>query len=128
MVHTTTLEEEILAQVKIDMDYWSQGDTVSYGKSAANDVTFFNNNPAGGRIDGAQAFRELLESWKGLIPQHEYKMVDPNLQLYGDIGIFTMHYHASLQDNVLLKVRGTCVYRKAGDSWELVHEHFSNFE
>ncbi len=127
MEHTKQ-EEAILAQVHIDMDYWSRGDTVGYGKSAADDVTFFNNSPAGARVDGVQAFRELLASWKGQIPPHDYKIVDPKIQVYGNIGIFTMQYHAFLPDDEILKVRGTCVYRQAGDSWELVHEHFSNFE
>jgi ketosteroid isomerase-like protein len=127
MEHTKQ-EEAILKQVHIDMDYWSRGDTVGYGKSAAEDVTFFNNSPAGARIDGIQAFRELLESWKGQIPPHKYEIVNPKVQAYGNVGIFTMQYHAFLPDDVLLKARGTCVYRQAGDSWELVHEHFSNFD
>ncbi len=129
MEHTTTQDEEILAQVKIDLDYWSQGDTVSYGKSAADDVTFFNNNPPDARVDGIQACRKLLTSLKGLIPPHNYKIVDPKIQVYGNIGIFTLQYHAFLPDGELLAhARGTLVFRQAGDSWETVHVHWSNFE
>ena len=128
MEHTKQ-EEAILAQAHIDLDYWSQGDTEGYGKSAAEDVTFFNNSPADARVDGIQAFHELLTSWKGLIPPHNYKIVDPKIQVYGNIGIYTLQYQAILPDGELIAhVRGTCVYRQAGNSWEMVHTHMSNFD
>ena len=121
-------EESILKQVRIDMDYWSQGDTVGYGKSASDDITFFNNNPAGDRVDGIQAYQALLASWKGLIPPHKYEMVNPKIQVYGDVGVFTMLYVAALPNDEQLKARGTCIYRNVGDAWEMVHAHFSRFD
>ncbi len=128
MEHTKQ-EEAILAQAHIDFDYWSQGDTVGYGKSAADDVTFFNNSPAGGRLDGVKAFHELLASWKGQIPPHDYKIVDPKVQVYENIGIFTLQYQAILPDGELIAhARGTLVYRQTGDSWEMVHTHWSAFD
>ncbi|MCK5209068.1 MAG: nuclear transport factor 2 family protein [Cyclobacteriaceae bacterium] len=128
MEHTKQ-EEAILAQAHIDFDYWSQGDTEGYGKSAAKDVTFFNNDPADDRVDGIQAFRKLLTSWKGQIPPHNYKIVDPKIQVYGNIGIFTLQYQAFSPDGELLaQARGTCVYRQANDSWEMVHTHWSTFD
>lgn len=122
-------EEAILEQVYIDLNYWSQGDTEGYGKSATDDVTFFNNSPANARVDGIQAFRKLLTSWKGLIPPHNYKIVDPKIQLYGNVGIFTLQYHAFLPDGTpITRGRGTIVYRQAGDSWEMAHTHWSTLE
>lgn len=128
MEHTKE-EEAILAQAHIDFDYWSQGDTEGYGKSAAEDVTFFNNSPANGRIDGIQAFRKLLTSWKGLIPPHNNKMVNPKVQVYGTVGILTLEFKAFLLDGELIvHARGTIVYRQTGDSWEMVHTHWSAFD
>ncbi len=93
MEHTNK-EEAILAQAHVDFNYWSQGDTEGYGKSAADDVTFFNNSPATPLVDGIQAFRKFLSSVKGKIPPHNYKIVDPKIQVNGKIGIFTLQYHA----------------------------------
>ena len=122
-------EEAILTQAHIDLDYWSQGDPEGYGKSAADDVTFFNNNPAGTRLDGLEAFRKLLTSWKGQIPPHNSEIVDPKVQVYGDVGIFTLQYKALLPDGELIAhARGTCVYRLAGKAWEMVHTHWSAFD
>ena len=125
----TNPEEEILAQVKIDFDYWSNGDTLGYGKSAADDITFFNNTPPTARIDGIEAFHNLLSSWQGLIPLHKYEIIDPMLQVYDNVGIYSMHYHALSEDGqVLIRVRGTVVYRFIDDTWKMVHSHFSNLE
>lgn len=125
----TKHEQAILAQAHNDLDCWSQGDVEGYGQSAADDVTFFNNTPANGRIDGIQAFRKFLASLKGQIPQHTYEIVHPKVQVYGNIGIFTLQYHAFLPDGeAIAKARGTCVYRLEGDAWEMVHTHWSNFE
>ncbi len=128
MEHTKQ-EEAILAQAHSDLDYWAQGDSEGYGKSAADDVTYFNNSPPDARVDGIQAFRKLLASWMGQIPPHDYKIVDPKVQVYGNIGIFTLQYQAFLPDGKLIAhARGTCVYRQAGDSWKMVHTHWSAFE
>jgi len=129
IVEPTKHEEAILAQAHSDLDCWSQGDTEGYGQSAAEDVTFFNNSPANARIDGIQAFRELLTSLKGQIPPHSYKIVDPKVQVYGKVGIFTLQYHAFLPDGeVLARGRGTCVYHQTGEVWEMVHLHWSVLE
>lgn len=128
MEHTNK-EESILKQVHIDFNYWSQGDTEGYGKSAADDVTFYNNSPAGPRVNGIKAFRKLLTSWKGQIPPHNYKIVDPKIQVYGNVGIFTLQYHAFMPDGQLItQGRGTIVYRQADDLWEMVHTHWSTLD
>jgi len=128
MVHTKQ-EEAILAQAHIDLDFWSNGDTEGYGKSAADDVTFFINSPAGPRIDGIQEFSELLAALKGQIPPHNYEIVDPNVQVYGDLGIFTLEYKAVLPDGQpIVHARGTLVYRLTGEAWKMVHTHWSAFD
>jgi len=122
-------EEAILAQAKIDFDYWSNGDPLGYGKSAADDITFFNNSPATARIDGIQAFHNLLSSWQGLIPPHKYKIIDPMIQVYDNVGIYTLLYHAISDDGqVLVRARATVVYRNIENSWKMVHSHLSNLE
>ena len=125
----TNPEEAILAQAKIDFDYWANGDTLGYGKSASDDVTVFNNSPATARIDGKQAFNNLLSSWKGLIPPHKYKIIDPLIQVYDNVGIYTLQYHALSDDGqVLVRARATVVYRHIDNSWKMVHTHMSNLE
>ena len=122
----THQEDDLLTQALGDFDRWSQGDTEGYGQSAGTDVTYFHNAPAGARVDGIRAFRELLSELKGVIPPHNYKLVDPKVQLYGSVGIFTLQYHAFSPDGEpLAQARGTCVYHKVDGAWEMVHTHWS---
>jgi ketosteroid isomerase-like protein len=128
MEHTKN-EDAILEQARCDLDRWSDGDTEGYGRSAADDVTYFHNAPAHARVDGVRAFREYLLALKGQIPPHNYKIVQPKVQVYGDVGIFTLQYHAFTPDGELLaRGRGTSVYRLAGEEWEMVHTHWSVLE
>ncbi len=123
------LEEVILAQAGSDLDRWSHGDTEGYGQSAADDVTYFHNAPAHARVDGVRAFREFLSAIKGQIPPHNYEIVHPKVQVYGDVGILTLQYHAFTPDGEpLARGRGTIVYRLAGEAWKMVHTHWSVLE
>jgi ketosteroid isomerase-like protein len=122
-------EDAVLAQARKDFDRWAGGDTEGYGESAADDVTYFHNVPAHPRVDGIQAFREYLASLRGQILPHRYEIVDPKIQVYGSVGILTLHYHAfSSEGESLARARGTCVYRKANGAWEMVHTHWSGLE
>ena len=119
-------EAALLAQIKSEFDSWSKGDTLGYGRFAAEDITYFHNTPALPRMDGIAAFRELLTGLQGQIPPHDYEVVNPMVQLYGEVGVYTLEYKAfSLDGPLLAHGRGTIVYREAADSWEMVHAHWS---
>lgn len=125
----TSSEEAILAQARRELDAWSEGNAPGYGLSAADDVTYFDNMGAQTRIDGIQAFREYLAALQGQVPEHNYEIVDPKVQVYGDIGILTLHYHAfSAEGETLARGKGTCVYRQTDGEWCMVHTHWSTQE
>ena len=122
-------EDKLLAQARSDLECWSKGDTEGYGGSAASDITYFHNAPAGPRVDGIGAYRELLRGLKGLIPPHDQETIDPKVQIYGDVGVFTLIYRALTPDGeILAQARGTSVYREANGKWEMVHCHWSTFD
>ncbi len=119
-------EDAILARARADCDRWSAGDTEGYGQSAAEDITYFHNVPALPRMDGVQAFREFLSALQGQVPPHRYEFVKPMVQVYGEVGILTMEYHAfSPEGELLVRARCTCVYRESDGDWQMVHAHFS---
>jgi ketosteroid isomerase-like protein len=122
-------EETILALARSDLDRWSDGDTIGYAQSAADDVTYFDNLGAQARVDGIQAFREYLTALQGQIPKHTYEFVNPKVQVYGEVGILSLHYHAFAADGeILARGKGTCVYRQTGETWQMVHTHWSTLE
>jgi ketosteroid isomerase-like protein len=97
--------------------------------SLADDYTEFN--PAFPvRIDGKALNASIYEAQnhsgdKTLLGE----MVNPKVQVYGDVAILTYNYvgvsqdKAGKTDNVLAK--STRVYAKTGGQWKLVHANFA---
>ena len=128
-METANPEETILALARSELDHWSDGDTIGYAQSAADDVTYFDNLGAQVRVDGIQAFREYLTALQGQVPKHTYEFINPKVQVYGEIGILSLHYHAFAADGeILARGKGTCVYRQTGETWQMVHTHWSTLE
>ncbi len=122
-------EETILALARSELDRWSAGDTVGYAQTAADDVTYFDNPGAQVRVDGIEAFREYLSALQGQIPPHTYEFVNPKVQVYGEIGILSLHYHAFGADGeILARGKGTSVYRQTDGAWQMVHTHWSTLD
>ncbi|MEJ2483169.1 MAG: DUF4440 domain-containing protein [Gemmatimonadota bacterium] len=120
-------EAEILAQERAGLDRWSAGEPVGYAHSAAADVTYFDDIGATDRIEGLAAWRGYLESLE--IPPHGYEILDPKVQVYGEIGILTFHYHGLAPDGqVVSRWKATSVYRHEADGWHMVHANWSTIE
>jgi hypothetical protein len=119
-------EEAIIEQERRALDQWSSGNPLGYLEVAADDVTYVDDIAAHSRISGIGAMRTYLTSLKGKIPPHRYEIVDPSVQLYGDVGILTMRYHTYGADaKPMSRWKATSVYHRVGDEWRIVHAHWS---
>ncbi|MDH4044269.1 MAG: nuclear transport factor 2 family protein [Gemmatimonadota bacterium] len=118
--------EAILAAEHRALQRWSAGDPEGYAETAADDVTYFDDIGAQARVEGREALLAYFSGLKGQIPVHRYEMVDPKVQLVGDVGILTFRYHASSPDGTAFPPwKATAVYRQVGRTWRLVHAHWS---
>lgn len=116
----------ILTEEQRALERWSSGDTSGYATRCADDVTYLDDIGAQHRVDGLAALHRYLASLTGKIPQHRYEIVDPKVQLYGDIGILTMGYQPIAPDGQpLTRWKATSVYRRSSDGWRIVHAHWS---
>jgi ketosteroid isomerase-like protein len=119
-------EQAIVAQERRALDQWSSGNPLGYLEVAADDLTYVDDIGAHTRVEGIGAMRAYLTSLKGKIPPHRYEIVDPNVQLYGDIGILTLRYHTFGADTTpLSRWSATSVYRRMDGEWRIVHAHWS---
>jgi ketosteroid isomerase-like protein len=119
-------EQAILAQERRALDQWAAGNPLGYLDVDASDVTYFDDIGAQSRVDGLDAMRTYFTSLNGKIPAHRYELVDPKIQMYGDIGILTLRYKASATDGKPLALwKATSVYRLVGGRWRIVHAHWS---
>lgn len=119
-------EQAIVAQERRALEQWAQGNPLGYLDIDAPDVTYFDDIGAHSRIDGIAAMRTYLGSLKGRIPPHRYRMLEPKVQLYDDIGILTLRYEAFGADaQPVSRWKATSVYRRVDDQWRIVHAHWS---
>lgn len=119
------VEQTILAKERQALDRWAAGDPVGFSEGFAEDVTYFDDIGASTRIDGLEELRTYLTSLEGEIPPHTYEIVDPKVQVYGDIAICTLRYHGSINDEPGSPWKATDVYRLTDGEWHLVHAHWS---
>ena len=119
-------EQQIIAQERLALDQWAAGNPMGYLEIDADDVTYFDDIAASTRVDGREAMRNYMTSLQGKIPPHQYELVDPKVQVYGDVGILTLRYHATdPEGNPLVQWKATSVYHWQGDQWQIVHAHWS---
>jgi ketosteroid isomerase-like protein len=118
--------QAIVAQERRALAQWAEGNPLGYLDVDADDVTYFDDIGAHSRIDGKDAMRAYLTSLQGKIPPHRYELLDPRVELYGDIGILTLRYKAYPPGGKpAFHWKATSVYRRTGGEWRIVHAHWS---
>lgn len=119
------VEQIILAQEHKTLDRWAAGDPLGYAETSAEDVTWFDDVAAQTRIDGRVELRDYLTSLVGKYPPHTYEIVDPKVQVYGDIAICTLHYNPTFSGEPGTPWKATDVYRLTNGEWRLVHANWT---
>jgi len=119
------VEQTILAQEHKTLDRWAAGDPLGYSENSAEDVTWFDDVAAQTRIDGIEELRNYLTSLVGKYPPHTYEIVDPKVQVYGDIAICTLRYNPTINGEPDTPWKATDVYRLTNGKWRLVHANWS---
>ena len=116
----------ILAAEKAALACWSSGDPLGYFQLAHEDLTYFDDIGAHHRLDGKAACLSYAEGLVGIIPEHRYEIVDPRVQLFGDVGVLTLHYHtSSLEGEPTTPWKATLVYANTDDGWKQVHANWT---
>lgn len=76
------------------------------------------------RLDGATAVQALVEPYRGRPLFDRYEMLTPRVQVAGDVAVLT---YVLEQRNGAASTRwnGTQVYRRHGNTWRIIHTHWS---
>jgi len=123
---TRDVEQAVLAQERRALDEWAAGRPTGFAIVDADDGTYFDDIGAHRRVDGGAAIRGYLASLEGKVPPHRYELVDPKVQVYGDVAVLTLRYHPSDEGGTpLQRWKATSVYRRAGGDWLRIHAHWS---
>jgi ketosteroid isomerase-like protein len=126
MINTSSDAQAILEHERAALDRWAEGRATQYFDGWADDVTYFDDIGAHRRIDGIAAMRAYASSLDGKVPPHRYELVDPKVQVFGDVGIVTLGYHPFGPDGApLQRWKATLVYSRTDGKWRVVHGHWS---
>ncbi|NIP81696.1 MAG: DUF4440 domain-containing protein [Gemmatimonadetes bacterium] len=125
-MHENEAADAILALERNALDHWSRGDPLGYVEDWAEDATYFDDIGAQSRIDGLEALRAYASTLAGQLPAHEFELVDPKVQVFGDTGVLTLRYHPRTADGEPLPAwKATLVYRRDGGRWRVAHGNWS---
>ena len=114
---------EIIALERKVMDGWIQGNPDPFLAVSDADITYFHVVTEK-RIDGLPALKSLVEPYRGRSLFDSYEMLEPRVQVAGDIAVLT---YVLLRRNGSATSRwnATQVYQKKAAGWRIIHSHWS---
>lgn len=125
VVKAQSPEELIINKEKTALDRWKTGDTFGFIEIAAEDITYFDPGLEK-RVTGKKEFHDHLASFNGTFSFPGYELRNPQVQLYGNIGILTFNFVGFSKEGKEDKWNTTEVYRLIEDDWKIVSSHWSH--
>jgi len=121
--------EHIIALERRALDRWGKGDPRGYLEIMDSDVTYFDPNQEL-RVDGLDAMKKLLDPFTGKIKIDRYEMINPKVQVHGNVAVLTFNLVNYLRqpngtESVLNRWNSTEIYRQSNGSWKIAHSHWS---
>jgi len=81
------------------------------------------------RVNGAAAMRTLYGPIAGKVKVDRYEMVEPRVQLRGDVALLTFnllsHGRTPKGDPIVVRWNSTEVYARSNGKWAIIHSHWS---
>jgi ketosteroid isomerase-like protein len=122
--------QEIIAIERAALDRWEKGDMSGYFALYGEEVTYFDWGTER-RIDGHDALRAQLGPFDGKFTIDRIVMVNPKVQVYGDVAILS--YNAIDHGSEMMGTKSppgaaniTSVFARPGERWRMVHAHYSH--
>lgn len=122
-MNTRDASAEIIAMERAALDRWGNGDPSGFLEICADDVVYFDPSIER-RIDGLQQLTAYYEVARGKIRTDRYELLNPHVQLSGDIAVLTFNY-VSWTDDKTSRWNCTEVYRRGDEGWRIIQTHWS---
>ena len=114
----------VMEKLTMAAEKWSNGEPMGYVECAAKDIVWVDELGAVKPISGSEALKNYLESFRGQVPVHKFKLLDPLFQVYNDIVIVTYRYQGIFDGEPGTPWRITSVYQYENGDWLSVHENW----
>ncbi len=113
----------IIVMERTALDRWGKGDPSGFLEISAPEVVYFDPF-LDRRLDGLEALTRYYEAARGKIQIDRYELINPNVQLYGDIAVLTFNY-VSYSGQTQNRWNCTEVYCCRDRLWRIIQTHWS---
>jgi len=117
-------QEIIIAKERAFLDRWITGDTFGFIEAAAEEITYFDPGLEK-RCTGKKEFHDWIAAFSGTFSFPDYELLDPLVQMHGDVGILTFNFIGLMQDGSKEYWNTTEVYKLIEGDWKLISSHWS---
>jgi ketosteroid isomerase-like protein len=117
------VETAIVGLERAALERWCHGDPGGFIDLAAEDIVYFDPFVER-RVDGRDAFVALMESIRGQVKAERFELIDQWVHVGGGLALLTFNF-VSWTGGGESRWNASEVYRVEGDSWVLVHQHWS---
>lgn len=118
-----SIEKQIIGMERAALDRWVRGDPSGFLEIYADDIVYFDPMQHR-RLDGIAAVTKLYESIRGQVNDGSYELINPVVQITGDIAVLTFNFEGKAGGKSS-NWNTTEVYRKDSKGWRIIHAHWS---
>jgi ketosteroid isomerase-like protein len=113
----------LISMEQTALDRWSKGDPDGFLEISDSSVVYFDPFVER-RLNGRDELKKLYEQVRGKIHIDSYEMIDPKVQVAGDIAVLTYNF-VSHNGEGTMRWNTTEVYRRKESKWRIIHTHWS---
>jgi hypothetical protein len=119
------LEEIVELEGGTFVTWYGESDPTAYAELFSDKATYFGPGLKDKAEDGA--VKGFMMGAQGLIPKSDWEILNPRVDLYGEVAVFTFMLKTSdpKSGEETGLYQGTAIFNRVGDSWKKVHAHFS---
>ena len=121
---SAAIAQTIIAMERAALERWGRGDPSGFLEISAPDVVYFDPFQER-RLNGIDELRTLYESIRGTTSVASFELVDPHVQLSGNMAVLTFNYVAEGSNEATNRWNCTEVYRREGSEWRIIQTHWS---
>lgn len=118
--------QTVIAIEKAALAKWGKGDPGGLLDVYAPDITYFDEGTQH-RIDGFSAMQAYYKPLDGTIHWTSWEMIEPKVQVHGDVAVLTYRLHAEATESgkpTSRRWNSTSVYVHGNDGWKMIHSHW----
>lgn len=124
-----SVAEVVIGLERAAMERWRQGDPSGFLEIIAEDYTYFDPS-VDERVDGREAITVVYEGIRGQVSFSRFEMIEPRVQVAGDIAVLTFNFKSYGPDSAGSEVERshwhtTEVFRLHNGNWRLISSHWS---